>query len=73
MRGYRKITDTSPIAQSDFTFDPKVADVIVSQVEAVLDYRFSFLEKVDFVMLESASGETGNVIALDSVTYTIHY
>ena len=71
-RGYKTTTDANPSATQTFTFNPVTGNLEQQQSEAILTWDFKDLEKVDFVMVESASGEQLNVLDIDSTTYTLY-
>ncbi|USW58600.1 hypothetical protein Slin15195_G119190 [Septoria linicola] len=72
VRGYRKTTDTNPVASKQLTFTPKLTQVLAQPVKATFGRSFTGLQKVEIVQIESTSGEALNVIVLDDVAYNLY-
>lgn len=72
VRGYRLLNDPNPVASAQFSFNPKVTQLVANPNLAQFDRSFSALQRVEIVQIESQSGEALNVVVLDDVAYNLY-
>lgn len=72
VKGYRGLEDRNYVAIKQFSYAPKPGQVPSQEMLATFDGAFKGLQRIEVVMIESASGELGNVIFFDDNMYRLY-